>query len=198
MENTMQFTLFLLATAALVLSASMVRAQSPATRPADAKNILDLTAQDISGKDVPLSRYKGKVLLIVNVASKCGNTPQYANLEQIFEKYKDKGLAILAFPANEFGGQEPGTNEQIQAFCTSTYNVKFDLFSKVKAKGDGQHPVFQFLTDKATNPVSPGAIKWNFTKFLISRDGQIAARFEPKVKPDEPEVIKAIEAELAK
>lgn len=163
-------TLIVVLAVGLVLSATMARAQSPATQPASSpKSVLDLSAKDMKGKDVPLSRYKGKVLMIVNVASKCGNTPQYANLEQVYQKYKDKGLAILAFPANEFGGQEPGTDAEIQSFCSTNYNVTFDLFSKVKARGDGQHPIYQFLTSNETNPQFAGAIKWNFAKFLISR-----------------------------
>ncbi len=182
---------------ALILSAQVARGQTPGTKaPEGPTSILEFSAKDIDGKDVALSRYKGKVLLIVNVASKCGYTPQYAALEAIYQKYKDKGLTILAFPANEFGGQEPGADKEIQAFCTGNYNVTFDLFSKIKARGEGQHPIYKFLTSKDTDPGFPGDIKWNFTKFLISRKGNIAARFEPKIKPDDAEVIKAIEAEL--
>ncbi len=167
-----------------------------ATQPS--RSLLDLSAKDIAGKDVPLSRYKGKVLLIVNVASKCGNTPQYADLEQVYQKYKSKGLAILAFPANEFGGQEPGTNAEILRFCSTNYHVSFDLFAKIKVRGDGQHPIYQFLTGKETNPKFAGALKWNFAKFLVSREGRVVARFDPKTKPDALEVIAAIEKELGR
>ena len=162
------------------------------------KSVLDFTVKDIDGKDVDLTRYKGNVLLMVNVASRCGYTPQYQGLESIYRKYKEKGFVVLAFPANEFGGQEPGTESEIKQFCTSKYDVSFDLFSKIIAKGDGQHPLFRFLTSKETDPEFAGDIKWNFTKFLISRDGKIVRRFEPKDKPEDPAMIEAIEAELAK
>jgi glutathione peroxidase len=159
---------------------------------------LQFTVKDIDGKDVDLSKYKGKAVLIVNVASKCGNTPQYAQLEELHKKYADHGLVVLGFPANEFGKQEPGTNAQIKEFCTSKYNVDFPMFSKIVVKGDGQAPLYQYLTGKQTNPKYAGDITWNFEKFLIGRDGQIVNRFKPKTKPDAPEVVQAIEAELAK
>ena len=161
-------------------------------------SVLDFTVTDIDGKPVPLSKYKGKVLLVVNTASKCGLTPQYAGLQKLHEQNRDKGLAILAFPANEFNKQEPGSNEQIKEFCTGTYNVSFDLFSKLIVKGEGQAPLYQFLTSKETNGDLSGEIKWNFTKFLVSREGKVVARFEPKVKPDDAQVVEAIEKELAK
>jgi glutathione peroxidase len=159
---------------------------------------LQYTVKDIDGKDVDLAQYKGKVVMIVNVASKCGNTPQYKQLEEAYKKYGDKGFTILGFPANEFRGQEPGTNEDIKKFCTSKYNVDFPMFSKVVVKGDGQADLYKHLTSKETNPKAPGDVTWNFEKFLIGKDGQVAARFSPKTKPDAPEVVKAIEAELAK
>jgi glutathione peroxidase len=159
---------------------------------------LQYTVKDIDGKDVDLSQYKGKVVMIVNVASKCGNTPQYKQLEEAYKKYGDKGFTILGFPANEFRGQEPGTNEDIKKFCTEKYNVDFPMFSKLVVKGDGQAPLYKYLTSKETNPKAAGDITWNFEKFLIGKDGQVAARFAPKTKPDAPEVVKAIEAELAK
>ena len=137
-------------------------------------------------------------MLIVNVASKCGNTPQYKALEELYKKYGDKGLVVLGVPANEFGHQEPGTNAEIAQFCTSKYNVTFPMLAKVVVKGEGITPLYQYLTSKETDPKFAGDIKWNFTKFLISRDGKIVDRFEPKVKPDTPEVVKAIEAQLAK
>lgn len=185
--------LALLAVASAILGWSLhTRADEPP------KSVLDFTLKDIEGKPVPLSQYKGKVVLIVNTASKCGLTPQYEALEKLHQKYKEKGLAILAFPANQFGNQEPGTNEQIKEFCTGKYNVTFDLFSKIIVKGEGQHPLYQFLTSDKTNPKFAGDITWNFTKFLVSREGTVVQRFEPKIKPDDKQVLDAIEAELAK
>ncbi len=159
---------------------------------------LNFKMESLEGKEVDLSKYKGKVTMIVNTASKCGNTPQYAGLEKLHEKYAEKGLAILGFPANEFGKQEPGTNADIGEFCQKNYGVKFDMFSKVVVKGEGKTPLYQYLTSAETNPEFPGEISWNFEKFLIGRDGKIAARFAPKVQPESPEVVAAIEAELAK
>ena len=159
---------------------------------------LQFTVKDIDGKDVDLSQYKGKVVMIVNVASKCGNTPQYEQLEALNKKYREQGLVILGFPANEFLHQEPGTNAEIKEFCTSTYQVDFPMFSKIVVKGPGQADLYKYLTSKETDPQHPGDITWNFEKFLIGRDGQIVNRFKPKTKPDAPEVVKAIETELAK
>ncbi|SRR5581483_2584629 len=157
---------------------------------------LDFDMTDIDGKPVHLSKYKGKVVMIVNVASKCGYTPQYADLEAVYEKYKDKGLVILGFPANDFGAQEPGTNEEIKTFCTSKYNVSFPMFSKITVVGDQINPLYKFLTDKETDGEYAGPIKWNFTKFLVSKSGNVVARFEPKIKPSDDVVIKTIEKEL--
>ena len=165
---------------------------------ADAKSPLDYTLNGIDGKPVELSKFKGQVVLVVNVASKCGNTPQYKGLEEVYKKYNDKGLAVLGFPANEFGGQEPGSDEQIAEFCKSTYNVDFPMFSKVVVKGSGITPLYKHLTSKDTNPQFAGDVTWNFEKFLIGRNGQVVARFSPKTKPEAPEVVKAIETELAK
>ena len=162
------------------------------------KSPLDFKMESIDGKPVDLSKYKGNVVLIVNVASKCGLTPQYEQLEEVYSKYKDKGLQVLGFPANEFGHQEPGTNEQIVEFCTGKYNVDFPMFSKIVVKGEGINPLYKFLTSESTNPGMGGDIKWNFEKFLIGRDGTVVKRFEPRTKPDAPEVIEAIEAELNK
>src|SRR4051794_18918481 len=185
--------LSLIVAAALVLCAANARAED-----AKDKSVYGFTMKDIDGKPVDLSQYKGKVSLVVNVASKCGNTPQYKNMEAIYEKYKDQGFEILAFPANEFGKQEPGSNEQIKDFCTSTYHTQFPLFSKIVVKGEGQAPLYQYLTSKDANQKTAGVITWNFEKFLVSKDGKVVARFKPKVKPDEKEVIDAIEKELAK
>ncbi len=162
------------------------------------KKVLDFKVKSIDGKDVDLSQYKGKVILIVNVASKCGNTPQYENLEKVYEKYNKDGLVILGFPANDFGKQEPGTDDEISKFCKSKYSVTFDMFSKIAVKGDEAAPLYKFLTAKETNPKFAGPITWNFEKFLIARDGTVANRFTPKTSPEAPEVIKAIETELKK
>jgi glutathione peroxidase len=157
--------------------------------------IYDVPLKNIDGKDTSLIEYKGKVLLIVNVASHCGYTPQYKPLEGLQAKYKDKGFTVLGFPCNQFGGQEPGTSEEIKQFCFSKYNVTFPLFEKLEVNGPGRHPLYVALVGK-DSPV-PGDIKWNFTKFLIGRDGKIIKRFDSKTTPDSPEVISAIEAALA-
>lgn len=157
--------------------------------------ISDLEVKTIEGVDRKLSDYIGNVLLIVNVASYCGYTPQYAGLEKLHQKYKNSGLRILGFPCNDFGAQEPGSNSEIINFCTKNYGVTFELFDKVHAVGDKQHPLYDRLT-KAVEP--PGNVSWNFEKFLISKTGQIIARFRSSVKPDSPELIAAIERELAK
>jgi len=166
--------------------------------PAQDRGPLGFTVKSITGQDVDLSKYLGNVVLIVNTASKCGNTPQYAPLEQLHEQYAEKGLSILGFPANNFGKQEPGTNEQIQEFCKQNYGVKFDMFAKVSVKGDDITPLYAYLTSEKTNPGFAGDIRWNFDKFLISREGKVVARFAPKAKPDSEEVLKAIKAELEK
>lgn len=159
--------------------------------------VLAFTMQSIDGEDVDLARYQGKVVMFVNVASKCGNTPQYKLLQQLHEKYHEQGLAILGFPANDFGKQEPGSNEQIAEFCEKNYGVTFDMFAKITVTGEEKHPLYQYLTDSQTNPDSPGEVSWNFEKFLLGRDGKIIARFKPGTKPDAPEVISAIEEALA-
>ena len=160
--------------------------------------VLNHKVKSIKGEDVDLSKYQGKVLLVVNVASKCGATPQYNQLEALNTKYKDKGLAVLGFPCNQFGGQEPGSEEEIVKFCQSKYNVSFDLFAKIDVNGPEASPVYKTLTSKESDPKFAGDIKWNFEKFLIGRNGEIIARFPTGTKPDAPDVIKAIEAELAK
>ena len=160
------------------------------------KTVYDFTLNSIDGQSAPLSAYKGKVVLLVNVASRCGYTPQYTALESIYEKYKDRGFVILGIPANNFGSQEPGTNQEIKTFCTTKYSVTFPMMSKVSVKGDDKTPLYQFLTDKATHPDTGGEIKWNFTKFLVDRNGNVVKRFEPDVTPDSPEVIAAIQQAL--
>ena len=161
-----------------------------------ASNVHEFTLNSIDGSPAPLSAYQGKVVLIVNVASRCGFTPQYAGLEALYEKYKDRGFVILGFPANNFGGQEPGTNEEIKTFCSTKYNVTFPMYSKISVKGNDQAPLYQFLSDKQANPSTGGEMQWNFTKFLVDKNGKVAARFESKVTPESPEVAGAIEKAL--
>jgi glutathione peroxidase len=163
-----------------------------------ASSALDFTLNSIEGQPSPLNAYQGKVILIVNVASRCGFTPQYTALEATYRKFKDQGFVILGFPANNFMSQEPGTDAEIQQFCKRTYDVTFPMFSKISVKGDDQAPLYKFLTDKAANPSTGGDIKWNFTKFLIGRDGKILARFEPATTPDSTQVVSAIEGALKK
>lgn len=157
-----------------------------------AANVYDFTLPSIDNQPMPLADYKGKVLLMVNVASRCGFTPQYAALESLYEKYKDQGLVILGFPANNFGAQEPGTNQEIKTFCSRKYNVTFPMYSKVSVKGDGLTPLYQYLTEE-TQPGISGEIKWNFTKFLVDRQGHVVQRFEPAVTPDSSDVVSAVE-----
>lgn len=160
--------------------------------------VLSFKMKTLAGKEVELAKYQGKVLLIVNVASKCGLTPQYEQLQALYKKFSDQGLAILAFPCNQFRGQEPGTADEIREFCRVNYGVQFDLFAKIEVNGEGACPLYQYLTSLKTKPTGPGKISWNFEKFLVGRDGTVVARFAPKVKPDAPEVVQAIEAELRK
>ncbi len=150
----------------------------------------DLTVNTLAGKPQPLSTYNGKVLLVVNVASECGFTPQYAGLEKLYEEYKDKGLVILGFPSNDFGGQEPGSAEQIQTFCKKNYGVTFPMFEKVATKGAAQAPIYKFLDAKDGGP------KWNFHKYLVGKDGQVRQAFPSKVAPDAKELRDAIDAAL--
>jgi glutathione peroxidase len=157
--------------------------------------VYGFTLNSIDGKPAPLADYKGKVVLLVNVASQCGYTPQYSGLEATYEKYKDQGFVILGFPANNFGAQEPGTNEEIKTFCTRKYSVTFPMYSKISVKGADQAPLYAYLT-KETGPGITGEIKWNFTKFLVDRDGKVVQRFEPAVTPDSKEVTAAIEKQL--
>jgi glutathione peroxidase len=167
-----------------------------ATMAAQASNIYDFTMKSIDGQPVSLSSYHGKVVLLVNVASKCGFTPQYTALEALYEKYKDKGLVIVGVPANNFMSQEPGTDAEIKTFCTNKYNVSFPMMSKVSVLGEDKTPLYVYLTDAKTDPKFAGDIKWNFTKFLFDRNGKPVARFEPSTKPDSPEVTAAIEGAL--
>jgi len=165
---------------------------------AEPKSIYDFNLKTIDGQPASLKAYHGKVVLLVNVASKCGFTPQYTGLEALYEKYKDRGLVIVGVPANNFAQQEPGTDEEIKRFCSNKYNVTFPMMSKVSVLGDDKTPLYVFLTGKDTDPKFGGDIKWNFTKFLFDRNGNPIARFEPKVTPDSPEVTAAIESALAR
>jgi glutathione peroxidase len=158
--------------------------------------IYEIPVREIKGGDTTLEKYRGKVLLIVNVASRCGYTPQYAGLQKLYETYSSKGLVVLGFPANNFGGQEPGTEAEIVEFCTMRYQVTFPLFAKVSAKGNDIHPLYRYLTAKETNPGFDGPISWNFNKFLIDRTGKTVARFESSDAPASPRVVQAIEAAL--
>ncbi len=161
-----------------------------------ASALYNFKVASIDNQAVNLADYSGKVLLMVNVASQCGYTPQYTGLEALYEKYKSKGLVVMGFPANNFGAQEPGTNEDIKTFCSRKYSVTFPMFSKISVKGSDQASLYQYLT-KAANPKTAGDIKWNFTKFLVDRQGNVISRFEPNVTPDSPEVTSAIEKALA-
>ena len=161
-----------------------------------ASNVYDFTMNSLEGKPMPLTDFKVKVLLLVNVASSCGYTPQYQGLEALYEKYKGQGLVVLGFPANNFGGQEPGSNAEIKDFCERTYHVKFPMYAKISVKGADKAPFYQFLTSTAANPSTAGEIQWNFTKFLVDRNGKVIQRFEPAVEPDSREMVAAIEKAL--
>jgi glutathione peroxidase len=161
-----------------------------------ASGVYDFSMNSIEGKTMPLADFKGKVMLLVNVASRCAYTPQYDGLEALFEKYKSQGLVVIGFPANNFGGQEPGTNAEIKDFCERTYHVKFPMYSKISVKGADTAPLYQFLTSGAANPATSGEIQWNFTKFLVDRSGKVIQRFEPDVEPQSREVIAAVEKAL--
>ena len=185
--------LFVATVAALAGFALVGRAEDKKVSP------LEYTLKDIDGKDVELSKYKGKVVMFVNVASECGLTPQYTALEALYEKYQKQGFVLIGVPANEFGGQEPGSNEEIKKFCTTKYKVTFPMMAKVVVKGKGIVPLYKTLTEATPNKDGKVEdVSWNFEKFLVGRDGKVVARFAPRTKPDAPEVLKAIETELAK
>jgi len=184
----------LLIVAIAIFSGSLLCRQEPVA--AAGPSIFDFKAKDIDGAEVKLKKFKGNVLLVVNTASKCGYTPQYESLEATYNKYKEKRFFVLGFPANNFGGQEPGDNAEIKEFCTSKYNVTFPMFAKISVKGDDIDPLYAYFTDMKINPIYGGPITWNFNKFLINRKGEIVGRFSSKQRPDSPEVIAAIEAAL--
>lgn len=174
---------------AALIPVQVTVAASKAKKP---PTVYDFKVNDIDGKPVKLSKFKGKVIMVVNTASQCGNTPQYASLQTLYEENKDKGFVVLAFPANEFGKQEPGTDQEIKEFCTSRFHVTFPVFSKIVVKGEGQHPLYQYLTSKTTNPKFGGDVEWNFAKFLINRKGEVIARFPAGLDPLKPEVVDAV------
>ncbi|MBU1693699.1 MAG: glutathione peroxidase [Verrucomicrobia bacterium] len=170
---------------------------APAGGDVKVKTVHDVVVKDIEGRAVPLSGYKGKVLLIVNVASRCGFTPQYDGLQKLYERYMEAGLVVLGFPANNFMNQEPGSDAEILQFCTTQFCVTFPMFSKISVKGANIHPLYKFLTSEETNPGFAGAISWNFNKFLVGRDGAVVARFGSRDKPESSEVMQAVEKALS-
>ena len=192
-----------IAGAALLALASVSDAQqgsSPSAKketPVAQDSLYQLTTKTLEGQPAELRAYAGKVALVVNVASQCGYTPQYAGLEKLYETYKSKGLVIVGVPANNFGAQEPGSNEEIKTFCSRNYNVTFPMMSKVSVKGADTTPLYQYLTDKSANPKTGGDIKWNFTKFLVDKNGNVINRFESAVTPEAAELVKAVETALA-
>lgn len=188
----MRSSIFLPFMSIIILSSVLV-SQPKEQAAVGKKSVYDFTMKTIDGKDKSLAEYKGDVLLVVNVASQCGYTPQYKDLEEVFEKYKGKGLRILAFPANNFGEQEPGSDKEIKTFCESKYNVTFDLFSKISVKGDDQHPLYRYITKDSP---FPGDVKWNFQKYLVDRNGNIVAMFSSRVKPTDKAFIEKVESLL--
>jgi glutathione peroxidase len=162
-----------------------------------ASSVHEFTLDAINGTPTSLATYKGKVMLIVNVASQCGYTYQYEGLQALYVKYKDQGLVVAGFPANNFGEQEPGSNAEIGAFCKSKFGVTFPMFSKISVAGQDKAPLYRFLTDKTANPKTGGEIPWNFTKYLVDRNGKVLARFDAPVEPESKELTSAIERALA-
>lgn len=178
----------------LELSPAQAKQEGAVLMAAQTPMVYDFTLNDIDGNPVSLDQFRGKVLLLVNTASFCGNTPQYADLEKMYEQYREKGFEILAFPANNFGQQEPGTNEEIKTFCHTKYSLSFPLFSKISVKGNNKHPLYRYLTEQSP---FPGEVEWNFQKYLIDRSGKIIARYHHRTKPSAPEVIQDVERVLA-
>ncbi len=181
---------------AIGLATGWLAVSAAAQEGAGVKSIYDFTMKDIDGQEVSLADFRGKVLLVVNVASKCGFTGQYAGLEKLYQTYADRGLVVLGFPANNFLGQEPGTEAEIKNFCTLTYGVTFPMFSKISVKGKTIHPLYVFLTAKETDPEFAGGITWNFNKFLIGRDGKILGRFGSRTAPEDSDLVAAVERAL--
>ena len=163
---------------------------------ASSRSIYDVELRSLNGKQVKLSDYAGKVVLAVNVASKCGFTPQYAGLQTMHDRYSSRGFTVLGFPCNQFFHQEPGTADQIQEFCSLNYGVTFPLFAKLDVKGEAQHPLYSILSEAADDSGKAGNVRWNFEKFLVGRDGRVARRFRSKVEPEDPRIIEAVESLL--
>lgn len=183
--------LFLSAALALGVFSAMATAD-------DHECALNFKANTIDGEQVDLEDYEGNVVLVVNTASKCGLTPHYAGLQDLYSKYKDKGFVVLGFPCNQFGSQEPGSDAEIKEFCSSKYSVSFPMFSKIDVNGENAAPIYKYLTSKDAKPAGKGDISWNFEKFLIDREGNLVNRFAPRTKPSDGELVKSIETELAK
>jgi glutathione peroxidase len=184
--------------AVLLLAPGFVGAEDKKKGDTKVAPALNFKMKGLDGKEVDLSKYQGKVILFVNVASKCGNTPQYKGLEELYEKYGKEGFVVIGVPANNFGAQEPGSNEEIAKFCSSEYHVTFPMLAKVSVKGEDKCPLYKYLTAKETNPKFGGEIPWNFEKFLIGRNGEVVQRFAHRVKPESEKVVEAIEGELKK
>lgn len=181
----------------LVLSLGVMTTAAVSAGSGEKNSPLRYEMKDIDGNTVDLASCKGQVVMVVNTASKCGLTPQYEALQALYEKHREKGFVILAFPANNFGSQEPGTDSEIKEFCSLNFNVTFPLFSKISVKGEDIHPLYEYLTSEETNPGFAGEIAWNFTKFLLDREGRVIGRFEPRTTPDDPAVLQKIERALA-
>lgn len=199
MKCVLNGTLTALTFSAFALAQSDPAAKTPSAGAADKPltSVLDAVVKDIDGKDVPLRSFEGEVLLIVNVATKCGLTAQnYAEFEPLYQKYKDRGFRILAFPCNDFGGQEPGTPEEIKSFCRSTHNGTYDLFDKVSVKGDAACPLYKYLTTHPDEKIR-GDVRWNFQKYLVARDGTVLEKFDPRTAPNDAKLGEAIEKALA-
>ncbi len=195
LRNMLAVTGMLLSGTLPILTGSPVQAGQEGTMMAvKSPTLYDFTMNDIDGKPVNLSQYRGNVLLLVNTASLCGNTPQYSDLQSLYEQYHERGFEILAFPANNFGQQEPGSNEEIKSFCFTKYSLTFPLFSKISVKGPDKHPLYRYLTERSPYP---GEVEWNFQKYLVDRSGNIVARFAHRTKPSAPEVVKEVERVLA-
>jgi glutathione peroxidase len=188
----LSFLTLLLGTFTLVQGFTMSSAH------AEPPQSLNFKVKTLTGEDADLSQYAGKVILVVNVASKCGNTPQYAGLQELYDKHKGDGLVVLGFPCNQFGGQEPGSAKDIGEFCEATYGVKFPMFEKIDVNGANAHPFYQYLTSYSGNGIQPGPVKWNFEKFVIGRNGEVVARIGARVKPDNKDVTEVLTKELAK
>ena len=185
---------------AIAATALMIVATGCTSAPKEVgvKNFYDIEAKDIDGNTVKMEKYKGKTLLIVNTASKCGFTGQYDGLQKLYDTYKDKGFVVLGFPSNDFMKQEPGSNEEIASFCKLNYGVTFPMFAKISVKGDEQHPLYAYLTSEESHPEFGGKISWNFNKFLISQDGKVINRFGSRTKPNDKELLQAIEGTIEK